>query len=155
MKTVKPLRWTLNKAASEFAIGPKGLSSSLKAKNIRPGRDGRFSTGQIVQAIFDSEYDERLRLVREQADHKALQNQEMRSSLVDVHALAACLAKPLEAMKLRILCAYKLLDAEKDELLLDLNALWKAALTDEAPTRPGAKRALEKAKRKHNDDNEE
>ncbi len=95
MKIIKPLRWTINKAASEFGLGYKGLSSSIKTKSIRPGRDGRFSTGQIVKAIFDSDYEERLRLVKESADHKALQNAELRESLIDVEDFADHLRKPL------------------------------------------------------------
>ena len=113
----------------------------LKAKNIKPGEDGRFSTARICEAIYDSDYKERLRLVREQATHKALQNAELRESLVDVEELAARMGKPLDSMKQRILCAYKLLDAEKDDLLNDLNDLWRAVFDDEAPTRPGALKA--------------
>lgn len=156
MKIIKAIRWTVNKAASEFALGTKGLSSSLKAKNIQPGKDGRFSTQQIVAAIFDSDYEERLRLVKEQANYKALRNAELRESLIDIEEFADSLRVPLEAMRQRILCAYKLLDIEKDEILEDLNALWKCVFVDEPPTRPGAVKALAKAKakaqRKHHEE---
>ncbi len=52
-------------------------------------------------------------------------------------------------MRQRILAAHKLLDEEKDELLEDLNSLWKLVFDDTLPTRPGALKAMKKANKNH------
>ena len=51
-KTTKPVRWTRTHAAAEFNLDAATLSKRLLAASIAPGEDGRFSTKQIVGAVF-------------------------------------------------------------------------------------------------------
>lgn len=46
------VRWTIEVAAAEFDINPRTLSKRLKSVSTEPGRDGRFSTKQICDAVF-------------------------------------------------------------------------------------------------------
>jgi phage terminase Nu1 subunit (DNA packaging protein) len=80
----EPMRWTLNRASSEFDIDARGLSRRLKRQDIQPGEDGRFSTAQIVSAIFDDRYSEELRKIRLEADRIELANKATRGELIEL-----------------------------------------------------------------------
>lgn len=51
---VKTVRWTIEFAASEFGRTRPLLSAALKEQGIRADKDGKFSTRQIVEALFPS-----------------------------------------------------------------------------------------------------
>lgn len=51
---VKAVRWTIEFAASEFGRPREKVSLALKAAGIMPAADGKFSTRQIIEALFDS-----------------------------------------------------------------------------------------------------
>jgi hypothetical protein len=124
------IRWTVNQAASEFQVGTKKLSSQLKSKGIEPGADGKFSTAAVVEALFDSERKERLRSLKEQGDHRALQNQETRRELVEVEALAHRMERPLYAMRTVVL-ASGLDERDRLDLLDNLKQLYASIFTGE------------------------
>ena len=48
----KPIRWTRQHAAAEFGLDAQTLSARLVAASIAPAEDEKFSTQQIVAAIF-------------------------------------------------------------------------------------------------------
>jgi hypothetical protein len=98
MKTPKAIRWTINNAALEFQVGTKTVSSRLKSASMRPGSDGKYSTVQIAEALFDSEHVQRVRLTKEQADAKEMENAESVGKLVPVIDLANRMRPALEAM---------------------------------------------------------
>ena len=47
-----PIRWTIHKAEIEFGRAPKTIKSGLQAAGISPGRDGKYSTREIAEALF-------------------------------------------------------------------------------------------------------
>jgi hypothetical protein len=142
MKVLKGIRWTVNNAASEFGTTARTLAGQLKEKGILPGRDGKFSTAQICEAIYDDAEKQRIRSMSEQADHRALQNAESRGELLPVDDMAERMNRPLRAMQKRICGEVELLPEVRDELLLDLKDLYASIFDPKAPTRPGAIKAL-------------
>ena len=82
MRRKGAVRWGLHHAASEFGLAIATLGKRIKALSIEPGSDKKFSTKQICNAVFGDMDGERLRLVREQADEKAIANAEARGELV-------------------------------------------------------------------------
>src|SRR5437868_6202364 len=46
------LRWTIGLACKEFDLAPATLAKRIRLESIEPGKDGRYSTPQIVKAVF-------------------------------------------------------------------------------------------------------
>lgn len=74
-KEVAKLRWTIERAASEFQIDRKTLTKRIRAGDIEPGEDGKFSTEQICAAVFGDYRSEQLRELRGRADKVELENE--------------------------------------------------------------------------------
>jgi hypothetical protein len=74
-KKIETIRWTVERASSEFQIDRKTLSKRIRAGDIYPRDDGKFSTEQICAAVFGDYRREQLRELRERADKLALGNQ--------------------------------------------------------------------------------
>lgn len=53
-KELKTIRWTLQFAATEFGRTRAVLTSALKDAAIRAGKDGKFSTREITEALYPS-----------------------------------------------------------------------------------------------------
>lgn len=117
-----PIRWTAEKAASEFGINPRTLTKNLRQASIEVGEDGKFSTAQICAAVFGDRESEELRKVREEADKVALHNAKERGALVEVEAVFRTFQGVFISMRQTILGS-ELSDREKDELLNNLRAL--------------------------------
>jgi hypothetical protein len=77
-KRIATIRWTVEKAASEFQIDRKTLSKRIRGGDIRPGTDGKFSTEQICSAVFGDYRREQLREMRGRADKLEIETQTMR-----------------------------------------------------------------------------
>jgi len=113
------LRWTIEKAATEFGCDRKRLTRQLRQSDDEPSHDGRFSTKQIVAAIFNDTNSERTRLYREQADKLSLENNKTRSEHVGVDIVWKAYEGIFAAMRKTIL-ASPLSDAEKADALAQL-----------------------------------
>jgi hypothetical protein len=74
-KAITAIRWTVERAASEFQIDRKTLTKRIRAGDVRPGADGKFSTEQICAAVFGDYRREQLRELRERATKLTLENQ--------------------------------------------------------------------------------
>jgi len=98
MKPEKKIRWSKWRAASEFGIDQKTLTGRLTRYGIQEGDDGKFSTSQICSAIYGDIDGERLRLTKEQADEKALNNAERRRELVPAQDFIEVTQRGLQAM---------------------------------------------------------
>jgi hypothetical protein len=88
-RVIRPIRWTVEKAASEFQIDRKTLSKRIRGGDIRPGTDGRFSTEQICAAVFGDYRREQLREMRERADKLTLENQLTRKERIPLDVVMA------------------------------------------------------------------
>ena len=60
-KRVNQLRWTIEKAATEFGINSKTITTRLTSNGIKPEVDGQFSTKQICDVVFGDLSGARLR----------------------------------------------------------------------------------------------
>ena len=83
-----PLRWSLNKACSEFSINRKTIERRLVEGNIIAGEDGCFSTQQIMTAVIGDIHGERLLKTRAERESIELKNARARRewlSAVEVH----------------------------------------------------------------------
>ena len=118
----EPIRWTAEKAASEFGINPRTLTKNLRQASIEVGKDGKFSTAQICAAVFGDRESEELRKVREEADKVAIHNAKERGALVEAEAVFRTFHGVFISMRQTILGS-ELSDREKDELLNNLRAL--------------------------------
>ena len=47
-----PIRWSLHKAEIEFGRAVRTIRSGLQAAGISPGKDGKYSTREIAEALF-------------------------------------------------------------------------------------------------------
>src|SRR5262245_21288315 len=118
--TIKPIRWTRERAGMEFRIDSRALSKNLRKAEIEPGKDDCFTTLQICAAVFGDIASERLRLVKEQADKLALENAEKRRDLISVSELSPVINRAIAAIKARISSASNLDREDKDKLLHEL-----------------------------------
>jgi phage terminase Nu1 subunit (DNA packaging protein) len=78
------IRWTIDRAADEFDIDNRTLTKALTRAGLLAGEDGRWSTSQMVQALFGDHEAEQLRKTREEADKLALANKKTRGELVEL-----------------------------------------------------------------------
>jgi phage terminase Nu1 subunit (DNA packaging protein) len=115
----QPLRWTLEKAAMEFGIHRSTLTKKLRQGDAEPGTDGRYSTQQLVSAIFNDATSERTRLYREQADKLAIENSKSRLETIDVETVYKAYEGCFISIRQTIL-ASNLTDVEKSEILGNL-----------------------------------
>ena len=121
-KTVNSIRWSAFKASAEFGIDRLALTKAIKQNSIEPGKDGKFSTKQICNAVFGDIDSERLRLTREQADKIFLDNQKRKGELIERRAVRDFIGKVFVNIRQRITASH-LIEEEKDEMLLDLKVL--------------------------------
>src|SRR5438477_12663170 len=84
MGVLKPVRWSVERAASEFQLDRKTLTKRIRAGDINPGTDGKFSTEQICAAVFGDYRREQLREIRERANKLELENQVTRMERIPV-----------------------------------------------------------------------
>ena len=143
MKKPKSIRLTLNAAALELGVSPKTLSQETKGKGILPGEDGCFSVLQCVEAIYDDENRERVRLLKAQADAKELANKTANGEVVEIVPLAERMNVPLKAM-LNVVLSSGLSTEAKDDLITQLRELF-ASIFDYKIKHRGALAALQKA----------
>jgi len=115
----QPIRWTIEKASTEFGTNRKTLATKLRQNELEPATDGKFSTQQIVSALYDDAASERTRLYREQADRLAIANAKARAEQVDVETVFRAYEGCFIAIRQTVL-ASNLTDAEKAELLANL-----------------------------------
>ena len=83
-KAIATLRWTVERAASEFQIDRKTLTKRIRAGDILPGADGKFSTEQICAAVFGDYRREQLREMRARADKLEIETQSMREERIPI-----------------------------------------------------------------------
>jgi hypothetical protein len=113
------LRWTIEKAAMNFGVDRKRLTRKLRQADLERSPDGKYSTKQIVSAIYDDASSERCRLYREQADRLSIANAKARAEQVDVDAVYKAYEGVFVRMRKTILTS-PLTDVEKSEILSNL-----------------------------------
>ena len=120
------MTWTLTNAAGEFGVTRETLRKRITLAELP--QKTHYTTKEICRAIYSDIANERTRLVREQADKVALENQSSRKELVPPSELLPKLGKFLESAKARIEGDPKLDRCEKDKIIEDLGKLLDVAL---------------------------
>lgn len=146
MKKHKSIRWTKVQAESEFKVSEEKLTKRLKAAGIIPGKDGCFSTVQIVQAIYNDSDIYKAKLIKEQYEGQVLKNDEARGKVIEVEELKERMEVPIIAVRQLILSETQLTPEAKEEILLNLQNLF-AAIFGGRLTRPESAKAFAAAKK--------
>jgi hypothetical protein len=121
-RALKPIRWTIEHAASEFGIDRKTLASRIKTGSILLGDDGKFSTRQITQAIFTDGEAARASLAISQKENFDLRNKKLAGELVDPKQCQQLWDSAIIALRTKIADS-ALPDAAKIEILKDLQSI--------------------------------
>jgi hypothetical protein len=116
---MESLRWTIERAASEFKTSSGTLRKNLRMAGIEPDTTNCFSTPQIVAALYSDLHAERVQKERELVRRYRLENEVTEGTLVNKEALAAGFAQLADAMVSRIRVS-KLDRSEQDDLLREL-----------------------------------
>lgn len=83
------LKWDLAKAAIEFGTDPRTLLKKLEQNRQYPNARGKYSTRQLLDAIYDESYKQRNELLKTQTEKLRLQNEARRAALVPAKELDA------------------------------------------------------------------
>jgi len=82
MAAKESIRWTLEKAATEFGLDRTTLSKRITTAGILAGADKMFSTADICAAVFGDIEGEKLREKRHQANLLEMEEEERRGLLL-------------------------------------------------------------------------
>ena len=116
------IRWTLFLAGEEFGIDYRSLKRVLHSAQQEPGVDGKYSTKQIVSAIFGDISGEKLRKTRAEADLLELQLGIERGQVIPAGVAERLWSDVTQAIKAVIL-ASGLSELERDELFSKLREI--------------------------------
>ena len=95
-KAAGGLRWTILRAADECGVPREAVRRGLRAAGIEPGKDGRYTTRQIFQALHGDLEAERIRETRARAELLEMEAEEKRRTLVSVSGRSSG-STPLDA----------------------------------------------------------
>jgi hypothetical protein len=77
---IQTIRWSIARAGKEFGMDAETLQGRVKTSGIVQGEDGKFSTKQIVDAIFGDLDGEKLLKLR--AERKAIERDNAREDRI-------------------------------------------------------------------------
>lgn len=99
------MKWTIQRAATEFGVDAKTIRSGL-ARNevaVKKGRGSSYTTRQITAAIFGDLKGERIRETRARADLLELKRKEREAQLVPMDVARKVLADVLTPLRTELL----------------------------------------------------
>jgi phage terminase Nu1 subunit (DNA packaging protein) len=123
-----PARWSLLNAAHEFGVARETLRTALRQSSQIAGEDERYSTRQIVAALFGDLKAEKTGLTRAQREHWELENKQAAGILINVDEAIAMVHQFTFAIRQKILMS-SLTDKEKNNLLLELQRIGEMDFT--------------------------
>lgn len=125
----KAIRWTVDHAATEFGRDRKTIARKLREASIPEGQDGKFSTLDLCQALFESA-NARDEKDTQQAENFRLKNEELRRQRIPKEDVLALWDGYLQSLAVQIKSA-------KGQTLTEelINALF--AEIRKAPALPG------------------
>jgi len=92
-------RWSVNRAAVEFAVHPGTLARRLAAAEIKPDAAGTWSTRDICAAVFGDLAGEKLRKLRAEADLAEMERDEKERSLLPADIVEAVWSDTLASLR--------------------------------------------------------
>lgn len=93
-----PLRWNVEKAASELGTSIMTLRKALARSSAEPDMDGLYRTNQITAAFFGALHEEKIKTQKELAKKYELANRVAEASLLDRAELMQGLAAIADSM---------------------------------------------------------
>jgi hypothetical protein len=78
-----PLKWNVEKAATEFGLSIMTLRKALNKTSATPDQDGLYMTRQIIAALYGALHQEKVRTQKELADRYMLENQITRAEVLN------------------------------------------------------------------------
>ena len=122
MATATYIRWNLETAAREFQIHRSTLTKRLKAAFSQPGKDRRYSTRQICDAIYGTREGEQLRKLTAEADLMEMKRDEALELLIPSDRLTRVLSNVVVALR-QVIKGSNLSHTEKDGTLRQIREL--------------------------------
>lgn len=123
----KPHRWTASRVSHELPIDRDAFVRRAKRMDILPGEDGCWSTAQVFKALHGDLDGERLRLMAEQADKIALENEKTRMNQVSYDCVIRGASRFIAILKAR-LSASTMSEDEKTQILTELHGMATAEI---------------------------
>lgn len=112
---VPPLRWSARAVLQEFEVSQSLLNARLDDVEERPGEDNCYSTKQIVNALFGTLRDARLKKLKLESERLELENAELRGEMLPKSELMRVFSE-LSAVMLEIIKSSKLSAQERVDL---------------------------------------
>jgi hypothetical protein len=128
MANLKPLlRWTVARAAVEFNLHKDTVAKYLRREGIRPGPDGKFSTIDVITAVYGNLRSDQTREARARADKLELEVALLKKRAIPTERVFQFLQNCLVAIKSKITSSH-LSEIEQHQILNDLVSLKDADL---------------------------
>jgi hypothetical protein len=119
----RPLRWNIEKAATEFGLSMMTLRKSLNKTSAEPDSGGLYTTRQIAGAVYGGAFsEEKLRTQRQLTRKLELENSITEANVLNRSELMKGLAMIADAITSRIMAA-EVPRSVKEDLLKDIAAI--------------------------------
>lgn len=122
-RAIKPIRWTMSQASSEFGIDSKTLAKRIKSKGVMPGDDKKFSTADICRAVFSDGEAARAALAISQKTLVDLKTDLLSNVLCYRSQAAALWDNAIIALRQKVSDRTDLTAEQKQDLLKDLQKI--------------------------------
>jgi hypothetical protein len=122
MRKIEQVRWSIEHASYEFGITGRTLSKRIKTAGIVPGKDGKFSTLEICQAIYSDLKAAELEYKTEMAGYKRLQKLQLAKKLCVLDTAMNVWRAALEQIRQRVQ-NWNISDNMKKEMLHELQEI--------------------------------
>ena len=123
------LRWSAERASSEFSVAPMTLRKALDRSGALADENNCYTTTQIVRALYGDLNSEKIRVQRELADRYSLENQITRGEMLNEAALRKGFAQLADALQSVVMTDRNLTRETKEDFLKNL-ASWPIILSD-------------------------
>lgn len=133
-ETQGPVRWSLNQAAGEFGFARQTVKNRLVAAGISPGEDSRYSTADLLRALYGDLDGEKLRKLRAEASLAELELARAEKSVLDVGIVARVWADELGNLRGAVLNCTSISKVDRHQLLKALHDLPLAAYSEDPGT---------------------
>ena len=125
------LRWTIQRAATEFGHDRTQLERRRRALGIEPGDDGCFTSQDIALMIFGDKEAEQIGLIAAQRREVEMRNQRAEGELMPVERVAILGERYVTAVR-QVVLNSRLSDAEKKDALEEIVQLQETDWSHEA-----------------------
>jgi phage terminase Nu1 subunit (DNA packaging protein) len=121
-RALKPIRWTIEHAASEWGVDRKTLAKYIRVSGVVQGSDGKFTTRDIDRAINSDGEAARAALAISQKENFDLRNKKLSGELVDPRQCQQLWDAAMIALRTKIADS-ALPDSAKREIVKDLQSI--------------------------------